>query len=82
MPINYAILIAHKSFARVTNVPPMAAGKAWLIWENKDALTLFVLPGASLDERALVTLEAKNTYATSRIVGYDPVLRILFAPSK
>jgi hypothetical protein len=47
-----------------------------------DAVTLFVLPGASLDDRALVTLEAKDTYATSRIVGYDPVLRILFAPSK
>jgi hypothetical protein len=82
LPINYAVFIAHKSFARVTNVPPIAAGRAWLIWENNDAVTLFVLPGASLDDRALVTLEAKDTYATSRIVGYDPVLRILFAPSK
>jgi hypothetical protein len=82
LPINYAVFIAHKSFARVTNVPPIASGRAWLIWENKDAITLFVLPGAALDDRALVTLEAKNTYATSRIVEYDPVLRILFAPPK
>jgi hypothetical protein len=82
LPINYGVFIAHKSFARVTNVPPIAAGRAWLIWENKDAVTLFVLPGASLEDRALITLEAKNTYATSRIVGYDQVLRILFAPSK
>lgn len=81
LPINYAILIAHKSFARVTNVPPMAAGRAWLIWENNEAVTLFVVPTASLEERALITLEAKNTYATSKIVGYDPVLRILFAPA-
>jgi len=27
-------------------------------------------------------LAAKNTYTTSRIVGYDPVLCILFTPSK
>ena len=82
LPINYAVFIAHKSFARVTNVSPLTAGRAWLIWENNDAVTLFVLPAASLENRALLTLEAKNTYATSRIVGYDPVLRILFAPSK
>jgi hypothetical protein len=82
LPINYAVFIAHKSFARVTNLPPMAAGRAWLIWENNDVVTLFVLPAASLEDRALITLEAKNTYATSRIVGYDPVLRILFAPPK
>ena len=82
LPINYAVFIAHKSFARVTNVSPLIAGRAWLIWENNDAVTLFVLPAASLENRALLTLEAKNTYATSRIVGYDPVLRILFAPSK
>lgn len=80
LPINYAVLIGQKNFARVTNVPPIAAGRAWLIWENNDAVTLFVLSGATPNDRALVTLEAKNTYATSRIVGYDPVLRILFAP--
>ncbi|HEX4668153.1 MAG TPA: hypothetical protein VH207_16300, partial [Chthoniobacterales bacterium] len=61
LPINYAVFIAHKSFARVTNLPPMAAGRAWLIWENNDVVTLFVLPAASLEDRALITLEAKNT---------------------
>lgn len=82
LPINYAVFIAHKSFARVTNLPPIAAGRAWLIWENNDAITVFVLPTASLDDRALVTVQAKDTYAASRIVGYDPVLRILFARPK
>jgi hypothetical protein len=82
LPINYAVLIAHRSFARVTDLPPAAAGRTWLIWENNNAITLFVLRGDSLDDRALVTLEAKETYAHGRIVGYDPVLRILFAPPK
>jgi hypothetical protein len=82
LPINYAVLIGHKTFARVANLPPIAAGRIWLIWENKDAVTLFVLSGESTADRALMTLEAKTTYATSRIVGYDPVLRILFAPEK
>jgi len=79
LPINYAVLIGKKSFARVANVPSLAAGRAWLIVENKEVVTLFVLGGEPPNDRAIVTVEAKHTYGVSRIVGYDPLLRILFA---
>jgi hypothetical protein len=79
LPINYAVLVGHKSFARITSLPAIVAGRAWLIWENKEAVTVFVLPASSKEDRTLLTLDAKSMYATSRIVGYDPVLRILFA---
>lgn len=81
LPINYAILIAHKSLPRVAGTLANER-RAWLIWENNDALTLFTLPNASLDDRALVTIQTKNVEGENRIVGYDPVLRILFAPAK
>lgn len=82
LPINYSILITHKTFARVAETSATPERRTWLIWENNDAVTLFVLSGASLDDRALVTVDAKKTDAESRIVAYDPLLRILFAPSK
>ena len=43
---------------------------------------LFVLPDAPPMIVLSSRLAANNTYATSRMVGYDPVLRIRFAPSK
>lgn len=82
LPINYSILITHKTFPQITGLPPNVAAKAWLIWENKEVVTLFVLRSNSLDDRAIVTVEAKQTYGSSRIVSYDPVLQILFLPSK
>jgi len=43
---------------------------------------LFVLPAASVDERALITVDAKKLDAEKQIVAYDPLLRILFAQKK
>jgi hypothetical protein len=43
---------------------------------------LFVLPAASIDERALITVDAKKVDAEKQIVAYDPLLRILFAQKR
>jgi len=81
LPINYSILIAHKSFPRLAETQSPAR-RTWLIWENNNQATLFVLPAASTDERALITVDAKKLDADKQIVAYDPLLRILFAEKK
>jgi hypothetical protein len=82
LPINYSILIAHKSFPRVAGNQATPERKTWLIWENNNQATLFVLPAASINERALITVDAKKVDAEQGIVAYDPLLRILFAQTK
>lgn len=82
LPINYSILIAHKSFPRITEAHATPERRTWLIWENNNQATLFILPAASVDERALTTVDAKKLDAEKQIVGYDPLLRILFAQKK
>ena len=82
LPINYSILIAHKSFPRIAETQTASQRRTWLIWENNNQATLFVLPAASVDERALITADAKKLDAEKQIVAYDPLLRILFAQKK
>lgn len=82
LPINYSILIAHKSFPRITEAQARPERRTWLIWENNNQATVFVLPAASVDERALVSVDAKKLDAEKQIVAYDPLLRILFAEKK
>jgi len=82
LPINYSILIAHKSFPRLAETDAAPERRTWLIWENNSEATLFVLPAASIDERALVTVDAKKVDAEKQIVDYDFLLRILFAEKK
>jgi hypothetical protein len=82
LPINYSILIAHKSFPRIAETQATPDRRTWLIWENNNQATLFILPAASVDERALITVDAKKLDAEKQIVGYDPLLRILFAQKK
>jgi hypothetical protein len=82
LPINYSILIAHKSFPRLAETQATPERRTWLIWENNNQATLFVLPAASIDERALITVDAKKLDAEKQIVAYDPLLRILFAEKK
>ena len=82
LPINYSILIAHKSFPRLAESQATPERRTWLIWENNNEATLFVLPATSIDERALITVDAKKVDAEKRIVGYDPLLRVLFAQTK
>ena len=80
LPINYAIFVAHKSFPRVASVgaEELKPGeRAWLIWENGDTATFFLLKDAAPGERALLTIPGKNS-ANLRIIGYDPVLNQIF----
>ena len=48
LPINYSILIAHKSFPRVAESQAGAGRRTWLIWENNNGATSIVLHAASL----------------------------------
>lgn len=84
LPINYSILIAYKTFPRVSETNAAAAGQtAWLIWENNGTASFLVASAAALQsDRALVTINRKESKDKDRIVAYDPVLRILFLKSK
>ena len=80
VPVNYAILIAYKSFPRVASVGTEELGpgqRAWLIWENGEARTFFLLKDAPPGERALLTVPSKDA-GNLRITGYDPVLSQVF----
>jgi hypothetical protein len=84
LPINYSILIAHKTFPRVSETSAVATGQtAWLIWENNDAGTFLVASAAAPQtDRGLITINRKESKDKDRILAYDPVLRILFPKSK
>jgi hypothetical protein len=84
LPINYAYLIAYKTFPRVAETSAAAPGQAaWLIWENNDAATFLVASAAvPQTDRGLITINRKESKDKDRIVAYDPVLRILFSKSK
>lgn len=79
LPINYATLIAHKSFPRVVGISAEGGQSAWLIWENNDTQTFLV---AAADDprngRELVTSNRKESKDPLRIVAYEPVLRLIF----
>jgi hypothetical protein len=84
LPVNYSMLVAHKFFPRVVGSSAAEEGRtAWLVWENDEAATYFVAQtGAPATGRELVTLDRKESQEANRIVGYDPVLRMIFSNSK
>jgi hypothetical protein len=78
LPINYGVLIADKSLARVAWLGdrPVAEGEeAWLVWEGKEGVT-FLVRSATL-ERRLVTLP-RGGIKRMEIVGFDRILPTLF----
>ena len=83
LPVNYGFLITAVPLPRVTALgaaAPPAGQEVWLAWEGKDGVTYFVRDRAGgADRRTLVTLLRKDV-TRIEIVGYDPVLRALFAP--
>jgi hypothetical protein len=84
LPVNYGFLIAATPLPRVATLggptPPPAGQDAWLAWEGKDGVTYFVRDRTGGgDRRTLLTLPRKEV-SRIEIVGYDPVLRLLFAP--
>lgn len=79
LPINYGVLIADKSLARVGWLGDRALGdgeEAWLVWEGKDGVTYLVRSGAA-QRRALVTLP-RTKVERIEIVGFDRILPTLF----
>ncbi|HEY6967755.1 MAG TPA: hypothetical protein VJA94_00885 [Candidatus Angelobacter sp.] len=81
LPINYGVLIASQSLPRVSEIgtAPLAKGaKAWLVWEASDSL--IYLETKPDDERAIISVPKKDV--SIKIVGYDPIFRILFGPDK
>jgi hypothetical protein len=66
LPINYGVLTAGRTMPRVLHVGDdraLAGRQAWLVWEDRDALTLLVvsLPvGGVPPERALVTVPRRE----------------------
>jgi hypothetical protein len=83
LPVNYGILIADKTIPKVANLgdqKPLKVGEeAWLVWEGKDGVTYLVRSRqASKEERTLITIPRSDVKET-RIIAYDPILRVLFA---
>jgi hypothetical protein len=81
LPINHGILIADKVIAKVADFggkEPLASGQeAWLVWEGVDGVTFFVR--GTGDTRTLLTVNKKDVEKI-KIIGYEPILRTLFAP--
>lgn len=79
LPVNYGVLIASGRLPRVSDVH-LADGSpqndaAWLVWENKDALTYLVCDRGNV--RELVTIPRKDTQIT--VIGNDSVFHVIFA---
>ena len=83
LPINYGILIADKSFARVATLggTPLEAGaEAWLAWEGKDGVT-FLVRGQEGNRRSLVTLPRADIKKMD-IIGFDRIVPALFGTQR
>jgi hypothetical protein len=83
LPVNYGFLITAVPLPRVTTLggaaPPPAGQEVWLAWEGKEGVTYLVRDRTGGgDRRTLLTLLRKDV-SRIEIVGYDPILRGLFA---
>jgi len=79
LPINYGVLIADKTLARVAWLGDKAVAEgqeAWLVWEGKEGVTFLVRDGA-LKRRSLLTLQ-RSKVERMEIVGFDRILPTLF----
>ena len=79
LPINYGVLIADKTLARVAWLGDKAVAEgqeAWLVWEGKEGVT-FLLRDAALKRRSLLTLP-RSKVEKMEIVGFDRILPTLF----
>jgi hypothetical protein len=79
LPINYGVLIADKTLARVAWLGDRTlkeGEEAWLVWEGKEGVTFLVRDGA-LKRRSLLTLQ-RSKIEKLEIVGFDRILPTLF----
>jgi hypothetical protein len=82
LPINYGVLIADKSLARVVaaGARVLAPGEsAWLVWEGKDGVT-FLLRSADGRRRTLLT-QPRAQAAAIEVLGFERILPTLFRGS-
>lgn len=83
LPVNYGFLITASALPRVTTLggasAPPGGQETWLAWEGKEGVTYLVRDRTGGgDRRMLLTLPRKDV-SRIEIVGYDPILRVLFA---
>ena len=79
LPINYGVLIADKTLARVAWLGDRTlkeGEEAWLVWEGKEGVTFLVRDGA-LKRRSLLTLQ-RSKIEKLEIIGFDRILPTLF----
>jgi len=78
LPVNYGVLISTQQLPRVAELSASDKSPegqlAWLVWDNKDAITYFVRDAQ--DQRAIVTAPRKD--ARVKIVAYDDIFCVLF----
>lgn len=78
LPVNYGVLIADKSLARVSQVgaEPVGEGRqAWLVWEGKDGVTYLVRKTEG-NTRSLLTVPRADA-TKIEITGYDRIVPVL-----
>jgi hypothetical protein len=78
LPINFGMLINSRQLPRVGQISTTETlpdgTAAWLLWENKDVLTYFLLDRGR--HRSLVTLPHKDNRIV--IVGNDAIFKVIF----
>jgi hypothetical protein len=81
LPINFGVLIADKSLARLAAVgdkPLAESEQAWLVWEGKDGVTYLL---CNRERRVLLTLP-RSEVKRIEILGFDKILPVLHAASR
>lgn len=82
LPVNYGVLIADKSLARLAAAGSRAlqpGETAWLVWEGKEGVT-FLLRSADGQRRSLIT-QPRAEALSIEVVGFDAIIPTLFEPS-
>ena len=82
LPVNYGVLIADKSLARLAAAGSRAlrpGETAWLVWEGKEGVT-FLLRSADGQRRSLITQPRAEALAIE-VEGFDSIIPALFEPS-
>ena len=79
LPVNYGVLVADKSMARVSSAGTRTALEgetAWLVWEGKDSVT-FLLRRAEGSRRSLLILP-KAQAQPLEVLAFEPIIASLF----
>lgn len=82
LPVNYGVLIADKSLARLAAAGSrtLQSGEtAWLVWEGKEGVT-FLLRSDDGQRRSLITRPRAEALSIE-VVGFDAIIPTLFEPS-